>query len=875
MSKINRKLFLSFIATALAASSLAQLQSGSPWPKFQANAQNTAVGLGSGCTGNLKWVNSTGSASTSSPAIGSDGTLFLGESSNVVALNGSTGKQEWIYKGGTSTYFVSSPAIGRDGTIYIGSLDFSLYSFNGATGAKNWTFPTAGAIYSSPTIGSDGTVYFGSDDNNVYAVNGTTGAQVWSFATPGPVDSSPALGSDGTIYVGSSDGNLYAINPSSGQANWSYNAGGSVYSLAIGSNGTVYFYSSSGAAYALNGATGALLWTYNLKTGFQYGATETYYSGPAIGSNGTVYFGTTYQDAFLDSIFNVVALNGTTGSLVFNTQIGDWQGEPAVMSSPSIDAAGNVYVGIDGTVVSLASNGKELWASQLQNDQIWSNIALDGAGTAFFTTEFGKVYALTSGGLIGISSSSSVVGGHSTTATVTLASNAGPSGVTVYLGAILASVPTSVTVPPGSNKVSFPVTTYPVPVENTLTIVGSNHPFSQLDSLVQTVSCSQDLLPAALTLLRLTTPTITGGTTEKGAVYFNGVTAPLGTTVTIATLQSGSPLVTMPATVSFPPNSSAVNFDINTSPVSATTAVTLSASDGVNPTQTVVLTLTPAPLASLAAAPTAVIGGANSQVTINLNGKAGSSGNTVSLASNNAAVVVPATEQVSSGNSSVSFPVTTQPVATSVVVSISATFNGVTKTANLTVESAALSSLRLTAPTMIGGNSMNVAVYLNGKAPTAGSTVNLSSNNAAVTVASVETVPAGVTAFAFPISSSGVDSSTAVTLTATKGPVTLHQTVTVIPATVSSLVVAPKTVLGGQSFKFGMYLTGKIGPSGLMVSLKSSSGNVLIPATYKIAAGAISASFSVSTTAVTTSTPVTLTATVGSSSWTTTLTLSS
>ena len=103
----------------------------------------------------------------------------------------------------------SSPAIGSDGTIYVGSGDNRLYAIN-PDGTLKWSYATGDSIYSSPAIGSDGTIYVGSGDHSLYAIN-TNGTLKWSYATGNSVRSSPAIGSDGTIYVGSLDNKLYAI----------------------------------------------------------------------------------------------------------------------------------------------------------------------------------------------------------------------------------------------------------------------------------------------------------------------------------------------------------------------------------------------------------------------------------------------------------------------------------------------------------------------------------------------------------------------------------------------------------------------------------------------------------------------------------------
>ena len=109
----------------------------------------------------------------------------------------------------------SSPAIGSDGTVYVGSQDNKLYALSGKSGDKLWEFETGSYVLSSPAIGSDGAVYVGSYDKNLYAINGKTGDKLWEFKTGDFVCSSPAIGSDGTVYVGSDDHWLYAIKTDS------------------------------------------------------------------------------------------------------------------------------------------------------------------------------------------------------------------------------------------------------------------------------------------------------------------------------------------------------------------------------------------------------------------------------------------------------------------------------------------------------------------------------------------------------------------------------------------------------------------------------------------------------------------------------------
>ena len=139
------------------------------------------------------------------------------------------GNQRW--QTFTPGYLTSSPALGSDGTVYIGSFDRSLHALDPATGAERWAFPTADHIYSSPALASDAAgnttaIYIGSADGSVYAV-APDGHQLWRYDTGDPVRSSPVIGrapkGDGKIvYVGSSNGSLYALDAETGERRWSF-----------------------------------------------------------------------------------------------------------------------------------------------------------------------------------------------------------------------------------------------------------------------------------------------------------------------------------------------------------------------------------------------------------------------------------------------------------------------------------------------------------------------------------------------------------------------------------------------------------------------------------------------------------------------------
>ncbi|MDP6716694.1 MAG: PQQ-binding-like beta-propeller repeat protein, partial [SAR202 cluster bacterium] len=57
-----------------------------------------------------------------------------------------TPEESWSFQASGDVF--SSPAIGVEGTIYVGSWDNSLYAIN-PDGSQSWSFQTGGAIWSS------------------------------------------------------------------------------------------------------------------------------------------------------------------------------------------------------------------------------------------------------------------------------------------------------------------------------------------------------------------------------------------------------------------------------------------------------------------------------------------------------------------------------------------------------------------------------------------------------------------------------------------------------------------------------------------------------------------------------------------------------
>lgn len=329
----------------------------------------------------------TGSSVLSSPAIGTNGTIYVGSCDNNLYAFNPDGTTNWVFATGDRIFF-ASPAVALDGTIYVGSEDGSLYSIK-PNGATNWVFAMGSRVDSSPAIHTDGTVYIGAG-TYFYAVN-RDGTKRWEFVRSGGRTVGPtpaAIAHDGTIYVGMVDGYLYALNPD-GTVRWSFDTGSFVgCGPAIGGDGTVYVSSYGSSAYARDGKLFALDRFGRKKWEFDTGG---HASGPAIGVDGKLFCGVFVQDdsSPFTGVGKFFALN-SDGTM--NWEIA-FPGK--VISSPAVSADGTIHFGgWDGNLYALNPNGTTNWiyhGNPYQFQMSAPNISADGV--VYIGSGDGKLYA--------------------------------------------------------------------------------------------------------------------------------------------------------------------------------------------------------------------------------------------------------------------------------------------------------------------------------------------------------------------------------------------------------------------------------------------------------------------------------------------------
>jgi hypothetical protein len=278
-------------------------------------------------------------------------------------------------------------------------------------------------------------------------------------------------------------------------------------------------------------------------------------------------------------------------------------------------------------------------------------------------------------------SPTSVIGGASSTGTVTLAATAAadiPVTLTVTSGAsAVSSIPASVTVPAGSISATFVLVTANVSAKTTVQVSAAANGVTRTGSLTVTVN--------TLSSLKFSPASVIAGVASTGTVTLAATAAadiPVSLTITggVAAVNS------IPVSVTVPAGSSSATFSLVTANISVNTNVQVSAvASGV--TRSATLTVTPNTPTSASFNPNSVTGGATATGTVAFAQPLASDVTaTFTLLSGGSALVSPpAMIAIPAGSTSASWTVVTKTVSSAITVQMKVVVNGGSKTATLTV----------------------------------------------------------------------------------------------------------------------------------------------------------------------------------------------
>ena len=194
-------------------------------------------------TGEIEWVTTTQSGSTSTAAAEGDALYFLSKGGSIFSIDAKTNYENWRLF--TLDDFYNSSVVIANGIVYAAGRE--LWAVNAFTGQEMWRFSGKGNTTAPIVLGDR--VYITSGEH-MYGLDAQTGAKLWEFNTGHNIWTATAL-ANGLLYVSNSDGYLYAIDAGTGQEVWKFKLGCVITTAPAIADGMVYFGCDDGYLYAL------------------------------------------------------------------------------------------------------------------------------------------------------------------------------------------------------------------------------------------------------------------------------------------------------------------------------------------------------------------------------------------------------------------------------------------------------------------------------------------------------------------------------------------------------------------------------------------------------------------------------------------------
>lgn len=280
----------------------------------------------------------------------------------------------------------------------------------------------------------------------------------------------------------------------------------------------------------------------------------------------------------------------------------------------------------------------------------------------------------------------------------------------------------------------------------------------------------------------------------------------------------------------------------------------------------------PPPMNSLQISPQEIVGGTKTTGTITLGSAAPAGGTTFSLGAAGP-VSVPSTVTVAGGATKATFPISTAAVTASAATVLTAT-NGPVTLNNTIITDPLLGALVGSIPTTMAGIPVTVTAILNGRAPTGGAVINLSTDNTAVTVPPTVTVPAGSTVATFTAQTTGVESAVGTNIYGTYAGATTSVSLLLVPG-LYSMDASPLSINAGGTSNIEVF-TGTYVPSGCTATVSFTSSDPTsfsVPPSVVIGPGSHYGAVQGTSSPGSSGKVVTVTATYGGSTLTTTVTI--
>jgi outer membrane protein assembly factor BamB len=352
----------------------------SAWPQAGYDARHSSGTNALGPqTKHIKWTANLGGNITPGPVISVDGyVLQATNAGTLLALDPKNGHQLWHFDGGSSygQDLSTSPAVLSDGTILWPGPRATLYALS-RSGSLLWKETLGGSQLLSPAVTATGQVYLADLGGGLRSIKVSASAHqvLWSLSLGGPDYASPVVGPDGTVYTASNQ-DLVAVRDlgSSAIEKWRFHTQKLIeVSNAVGPDGTVVVGTNNDHEYGVR-PDGMKAWELTLG--------EFTYSSPAVRPNGIAYFG--------DNNGRIWSVDAASGKIRYSVL----PAKGAIWTSLAVDRVGDAYYGtFTGHIYGYGPTGKQLF-DVATGALVDSYPAISGDGTLYLGTTKGKLYAI-------------------------------------------------------------------------------------------------------------------------------------------------------------------------------------------------------------------------------------------------------------------------------------------------------------------------------------------------------------------------------------------------------------------------------------------------------------------------------------------------
>ncbi len=181
-------------------------------------------------TGKLIWDYKTGGPVWAEPTTDPNcGCIYVASMDHkVYSFDAATGKKNWESDLGGA--LVGTPAVGTDGTLYVGTFGKEMIAVNTADGSIKWRFTTQDWVWSGPALVNT-SLFFGDLSGYFYGMNAADGTALWRIQRPNGIVDTPVVAGNNLYFTTETD--ALSIVSTSGDIVSSPIIGGVIYSAPL------------------------------------------------------------------------------------------------------------------------------------------------------------------------------------------------------------------------------------------------------------------------------------------------------------------------------------------------------------------------------------------------------------------------------------------------------------------------------------------------------------------------------------------------------------------------------------------------------------------------------------------------------------------